>query len=271
MMAVKQWAKDFKMNSAKDNFISSYAWINLVVFYLQCLGFVPNLQSRDLMEAVGLVPDPKDNYWHFVNELDTCTIKWDQVKTANAWTMPSELQDMPVSALLYGFFEFYSRRFPSATFAVSIKKGDISLPKLAFRKRSLFYCIEDPFETYDSHCPHDLGTPAGETATRDMLNFFREGEAHLRDVLCGRKKNVGLWPDPPFIEPQPSRKSPKNAKFSHFEPPVNSGVDPQTLDQVSSGQQEQRAQQENGGGEHIEQRQPNQHSRKGRQRTKPRS
>ena len=217
MMAVKQWAKEFKLNSAKDNFISSYAWINLVVFYLQWLGFIPNLQNRDLMDVVGVIPNPKGNYWHFVNKLDTCTLKWDQVKKARAWKVPAKLQDLPVSALLYGFFEFYSRRFPSGLFAISIKQGNISVPKLSFRKRSLFFCIEDPFETFDSHCPHDLGTPAGESAVRDIMTFLRGGEAHLRGVLHGESKGDRMWPEPPFTEPEAVRKT-KNPQFSRFVP-----------------------------------------------------
>ena len=138
--------------------------MNLVVFYLQCIHFVPNLQSPALMEAVGLVPDPRNNYWHFVNNLDTCTLTWDAVRKANAWVMPSELDELPMPALLYGFFEFYGFRFPW-TFAVSIKQGDIVVPKVATRKVCAFYSIEDPFESYDSHCPHDLGTPCSENHT----------------------------------------------------------------------------------------------------------
>lgn len=264
MMSVKQWAKDYKMNSAKDNSISSYAWINLVVFYLQCLGSVPNLQSQEMMDAVGLVRRPEENYWHFVNKLDTCTIRWDQIKGAKAWTMPSDLQDMPVSALLYGFFEFYSRRFPSAIFAISIKRGNISLPRLAFKKRSLFFCIEDPFETFDSHCPHDLGTPASESATRDILKFFREAEAHLRDVLCGKKNDKGLWPDPPFVEPQSPRDNSKHPRYSHFQSPDNNARRSQEPNQVSGVQPGHVVQQEERGGGEKKMQQTNQYSRRGR-------
>jgi hypothetical protein len=221
MLTVKRWTKAYKIHSAKDNYISSYAWMNLVIFYLQCLNFVPNLQCPNLMKAVGVTPDP-EQFWHSVNNLDTCSLLLNQVVQANAWKQPEELKDIPVTGLLYGFFEFYSHRFPSPFFAISIKRGDVSLPKLTCRKRSVFFCIEDPFETFDSHCPHDLGTPANEGCANEMYRYLREGEAYLREILIGKKKATGLWPNPPFIDPQPSRKSGhKNAP--RFSPPALNG------------------------------------------------
>ena len=203
MMSVKQWAKEYGINSAKDNHISSYTWMNLVVFYLQCICFLPNLQSPALMEAVGLVPDPQNNYWHFVNNLDTCTLTWDAVRKANIWVMPGELDDVPLPALLYGFFEFYGFRFPW-TFAVSIKQGDIVVPKLATRKVCSFFSIEDPFETYDSHCPHDLGTPCSENGSIYIMHCLRDAEGYLRNVLLNEDANEErLWPDAPSLEPEP--------------------------------------------------------------------
>jgi senataxin/terminal uridylyltransferase len=203
MMSVKQWAKEFGINSAKDNHISSYTWMNLVVFYLQCIRFLPNLQSPALMEAVGLVPDPNDNYWHFVNNLDTCTLSWDAVRKANEWIMPSELDYVPLPALLYGFFEFYGFRFPW-TSAVSIKQGDIVVSKLATGKVCAFFSIEDPFETYDSHCPHDLGTPCSENGSSYIMHCLRDAERHLKGVLSGDGANTEkLWPKGPALEPEP--------------------------------------------------------------------
>ncbi|KAL3912512.1 MAG: hypothetical protein SGILL_006851 [Bacillariaceae sp.] len=202
MMSVKQWAKEYGINSAKDNHISSYTWMNLVVFYLQCIRFLPNLQSPALMEAVGLVPDRQNNYWHFVNNLDTCTLTWNALRKANVWVMPSELDKVPLPALLYGFFEFFGFRFPW-TFAVSIKQGDISVSKLATRKVCSFYSIEDPFETYDSHCPHDLCTPCSEIGSIYITQCLRDGESYLRNLLSDENANKEkLWSDTPALEPE---------------------------------------------------------------------
>ena len=72
MMIVKFWAKTNNISTAQDNCISSYAWMNLVVFYLQCLGLVPNLQCRELFDLAGVTYNDTKNYWHSVNNLDTC-------------------------------------------------------------------------------------------------------------------------------------------------------------------------------------------------------
>lgn len=218
MLTVKRWTKAYKINSAKDNYISSYGWMNLVIFYLQCLNFVPNLQCPNLMKAVGVTRDPEE-FWHSVNNLDTCSLLFTQIVQANAWKQPEELKDIPVAGLMYGFFEFYSNRFPSSFFAISMKRGNVSLPKLTCRKRSTFFCIEDPFETFDSHCPHDLGTPANEGCANEMYKYLREGEAYLREILIGKKKATGLWPKPPFMDPQPPRQSgKKNGQFLRSSP-----------------------------------------------------
>mmetsp|Transcript_10381 Transcript_10381/g.25119 ORF Transcript_10381/g.25119 Transcript_10381/m.25119 type:complete len:822 (-) Transcript_10381:2015-4480(-) len=230
MITVKQWAKDQKINSAKEKCISSYSWMNLVVFYLQCVGFAPNLQSSTLMKAANLAPDHDGNYWHFINNLDTFTLKWEEVKRGGLWTMPSEFDELPLSLLLYGFFEFYSFRFPFGTHAVSIRRGNISQSKLATRKVNSFLSIEDPFETYDSYCPHDLGTPANAYGFKKIRNCLRDAEEHLRMVLSSKKDNQKrLWPDPPFVEPEPTRNNGKKSSFKRFERQMlalNDGNDP---------------------------------------------
>ena len=220
MLAVKRWAKEFNINSAKDNTISSYTWINMVIFYLQCLRFFPNLQDPNLMALAGLIPDPEGNIWHNVNDLDTCFLTWSQVRNAHVWGRPAELEDISVSELLYGFFEFYCRRFPSAIYAVSIKRGSICLPRMECRKNSLFICIEDPFETFDSYCPHDLGSHATECGVKDILQYLNDAEKHLRKMLLGAPNKCGLWPEPPFLDPQPPRNN-KNAQFRRFEKTAN--------------------------------------------------
>ena len=220
MITVKQWAKEQKINSAKEKCISSYTWMNLVIFYLQCIGFVPNLQSPTLMKAAGLVPDREGNYWHFVNNLDTCTLKWEKIKGGKLWAMPSEFDELPLSLLLYGFFEFYNSRFPYGTHAVSIRRANISLSKLTTKKVDGFLSIEDPFETYDSFCPHDLASSANAYGSTKIRKCLRDAEQHLRMVLCSEKASEeGLWPKPPFVEPEPTRNNAKKSGFKRFEPP----------------------------------------------------
>mmetsp|Transcript_33457 Transcript_33457/g.36000 ORF Transcript_33457/g.36000 Transcript_33457/m.36000 type:complete len:783 (+) Transcript_33457:98-2446(+) len=221
MISVKQFANEHKINSAKNKCISSYTWMNLVIFYLQCIGFIPNLQSPALAKAVGITSEPEKYYWHFVNRLDTFFLRWEIVKNANIWVMPGEFDDMPLSVLLYGLFEFYSSRFPFGTHAVSIKKGDISLSKLTTRKVGVFFSIEDPFETYDSYCPHDLGTPVNEYASEKIRECLYEAEDHLKNLLCFDKHiDEGLWPEPKFVNPEPTNRNARKSVFKRFQLPL---------------------------------------------------
>ena len=152
---------------------------------------MPNLQDRRL--AADVTQNEK-NYWHCVNKLDTWSLTWEDVHLSNAWIPPKEFLHLPVSVLLYGFFEFYGFRFPPMYCAVSIKAGAIVNLKGGHKQN--FLCIEDPFETFDSHSPHDLGNPAGESKGRDIMEFLRDSESHLRKLLCGEKGGLSLWSKP---------------------------------------------------------------------------
>ena len=206
MVAVKRWTKDNKINSAQDNTLSSYTWMNMVIFYLQCIGFVPNLQCPRLMRECnhdmgwGESKQRQDN----INNLNTAYLKW-KGQADRAWKRSQEVDDAydSVSMLLFGFFRFYSQEFPIHLYLVSIKRGGtIRLPKTMFLDRaSLHLCIEDPFETYDSHFPHDLGTPADGAGSMFISRCFRNSSEHLRQVLL--KDNASkdeidnvkeLWP-----------------------------------------------------------------------------
>jgi hypothetical protein len=196
MLAIKAWTRDLKINSAADNLISSYAWMNLVIFYLQCIGFLPNLQCPMLMKKVGFFPDPKRNSLHFVNALNTAFVPWEIVDAHQAWVVPKELKDLPLSVLVHGFFHFYAHYFPKSLYAASIRVGEISIPKTTITKANLcFFCIEDPFETFDSHYPHDLGAPANEKGQELIYNLIADNEAFLRGVLLGKADSVdgALW------------------------------------------------------------------------------
>jgi hypothetical protein len=201
MIGVKRWAKANNISSASDNSLSSYAWMNMVIFYLECVGLVPNLQDPKLMEKAGVSRDPKGNHWHRVNNLDTFFLTWEQASAV--WEQPTVPSQWSSTALLYGFFRFYARDFPCSLFAVSIKRGrDSLLPKTSLQKCSVFYCIEDPFETFDSHCPHDLGTPAGEVGTKTLVRCLQEAESYCRETLLSllgedatpRSAITSLWP-----------------------------------------------------------------------------
>jgi len=204
MIAVKRWTKDNKINSAQDNTLSSYTWMNMVIFYLQCIGFVPNLQCLSLMRQCnhemgwGKSRRRQDN----INNLNTAYLKW-KGQADRVWKRLPEVDNAykSVSLLLYGFFRFYANEFPVHLFLVSIKRGgNLRLPKTMFSDRtSLYLCVEDPFETYDSHFPHDLGMPADEGGSIYISRCFRQSAEHLGQLLSGNAiefdgDEVGLWP-----------------------------------------------------------------------------
>lgn len=185
LLSIKAWAKLYKISSAADARISSYAWVNLGIFYLQCISFVPNLQSPEFMAQHEFERDP-ENWSHCANDLNTCFMPWDIVVAKNEWTQPDELKDAPVTLLMYGFLHFYAKHFPKTMFAVSIREGSIKLPKATFGNvRVQNLSVEDPFETHCSHAPHDLGKPAGEAGHVVIAKALADSEAFLRGVLIG--------------------------------------------------------------------------------------
>ncbi|GAX16538.1 terminal uridylyltransferase [Fistulifera solaris] len=195
MFAVKKWAKEKNIASAKDNTYSSYTWMCLVVFYLQHVGLVPNLQDKELMAKAGVVRDDA-NRKHSVNNLDTVYAEWQQV--SSTWTPAEGVANISVSELLYGFFQFYAQ-FPKL-FLISIKRSpSMTLPKTVFRKCFFGFAIEDPFETYDSHMPHNLGNHAQEAGMRRIIQSLKESEKYARECLTkamdGKEGNEAtLWP-----------------------------------------------------------------------------
>merc|ERR1712238_232848 len=60
-------------------------------------------------------------------------------------------------------------------------------PKTMFlennQSTSLSFCIEDPFETYDSHFPHDLASPTDEKGSIFMARCFQQSATYLRTLL----------------------------------------------------------------------------------------
>lgn len=214
LLTIKAWAKLNKISSAADARISSYAWVNLGIFYLQCIGFVPNLQCRELMANHGFERDP-ENWSHCANDLDTCFLPWDIVAKQNDWFPPEELKDTPVTLLMYGFFDFYAKYFPKMLFAVSIREGGIKLPKATFEKVSVqIPCIEDPFETHCSHTPHDLSRPAGEAGHVVIAKALNESEEFLRNTLTGGEEDTesDFWKMANVASPERNILSPSRKK-----------------------------------------------------------
>ncbi|KAL3938728.1 MAG: hypothetical protein SGBAC_006422 [Bacillariaceae sp.] len=118
-------------------------------------------------------------------------LQWSDVE--GHWTRSPMYAMTTVSLLLYGFFEFYSSRFPGAFCSASIRRGDLSLSRLS-GKMSSFLSIEDPFELYDSWKPHDLGSHASDTGAEKIFRCLKDGEKQIRELLLGvSTDSASLW------------------------------------------------------------------------------
>jgi len=109
MILVKLWVKKHGIGSAKNGYLSSYSWINLVIFYLQCIGYIPNLQCKTLIEEHNAYFNDINhstiyNFNDCVAGLDTCFLQASAVRDAGVWKHPDELQDISLFGLLVNTF-----------------------------------------------------------------------------------------------------------------------------------------------------------------------
>jgi len=185
MLSVKSFAKNGSIASAADGTLSSYSWINMVVFYLQCIGLIPVLQCPKLMEEHDFKPDPTGNPWHNVIGLQTFYLTQDLVAKKKIWECSSQVNDTKMSVLLFGFFNFYANIFPQQTVAASIRFGNCTLQKTSFHQSSKLWrlCMEDPFETCNSHCPHDLGCHVKEDGQRRINEHLMRATKELAALM----------------------------------------------------------------------------------------
>jgi DNA polymerase sigma len=190
MLAVKAWAKNYEISSAADCTISSYAWTNLVIFFLQCIDFVPNLQSPDLMRKHGFTPSKRNS----IDGMQTAFLTWDLINRRKLWKRPTIFNPLPVSFLLYGFFSFYANFFPHQFMTVAIREGKCVLTKLSFQSSRLWrMSIEDPFETHDYRHPHDLGTHLNQKGQTKISNAFQNSYISMKNFLLGEESSVDLF------------------------------------------------------------------------------
>jgi hypothetical protein len=111
MILVKLWVKKHDIGSARNGYLSSYSWINLVIFYLQCIGYIPNLQCKTLIQEHIAHFNEMDHSTKYkfndcVAGLDTCFLKASAVRVAGVWKHPYELQDISLFGLLVNIFLF---------------------------------------------------------------------------------------------------------------------------------------------------------------------
>jgi len=190
MLAVKSWIKSYGLGSAADGTMSSYAWMILVIFYFQCIDFLPCLQCPHFLKAHGVFCN-HDNRWHKINGLNTLFVSSINIKQRSIWHVPQKFAKMPASFLLFGFFSFYTNHFPLQSTLVSIRVGQCILQKTVFKSAMLWrICIEDPFETHDSDKPHDLASPMSEKGQQIIMLELKDVTKHMTKMFTS---GVDVW------------------------------------------------------------------------------
>jgi hypothetical protein len=123
MMLIKTWLARHASNigSAAHGTLSAYSWMNLVVFYLQTIGFVPNLQCPHLIQQHAHTHMDMDDARPSasVMGLDTNHVTAQALLKSKLWRRSDELQNISITELLVSlhFRIIIHHLFPSIPFS----------------------------------------------------------------------------------------------------------------------------------------------------------
>lgn len=177
---VKDWAKRHELVGTADGCLNSYAYMLLVIHYMQSLQppVVPNLQvlAKDGGESVPVV----DNKWGTQD-------RWETKFMEDFGSLPPSWNKQGVGELLIGFFSFYSYVFDWRQHAVCMR---LNRPGIAIDKFSLAtathaeqWYIEDPFDL-----KHNLAARCTEAGRRRILVEMQKASDALMsgswDLAC---------------------------------------------------------------------------------------
>lgn len=135
---VKWWAKYRELNEPWKGTLSSYAYVIMVIYYLQQRGIIPSLQTKKSTRIV----NGCDVWFHdFLEEKINPATLCDQ-------------SGPPLLNSLFDFFYFYAYEFNFYTQIISIKNPSVAVTKAKFfseagrmlDSRRTWLAIEDPFE-----------------------------------------------------------------------------------------------------------------------------
>jgi DNA polymerase sigma len=197
-LAVKHWARARNINEPSAQTLSSYAYVLLVVGYLQCAqpAVLPCLQARALcagaVDADGRARGATPEEQALIDEIaaeygaDLNVAFCADARAARA-ALGGALNGGSLGALLRGFFRWYGREFRVEAHVVSVRRGGlVTRAELGWpNANGHWLCIEDPFDT-----SHDLGRVLTQaTLARVRREFARavelcEDAALTFDELC---------------------------------------------------------------------------------------
>eukprot|EP01026_Neomeris_dumetosa_P051740 TRINITY_DN4557_c0_g1_i12.p1 TRINITY_DN4557_c0_g1~~TRINITY_DN4557_c0_g1_i12.p1 ORF type:complete len:443 (-),score=61.85 TRINITY_DN4557_c0_g1_i12:270-1598(-) len=174
---VKFWAKRRILNDPYHNTLSSYAYVLMVIFFLQQKGILPCLQQMGSVEA------------RLFNGYDVYFME-DITKVQEVHKMDPCLTDIQMGELTMMFFDFYAWdffEFKCRDKVVCVRLGEFITKqekgwtsKTGYQRHLL--SIEDPFET-----EHDLGKLVDRTTLALLAREFQKASKVLHNDMEPQK------------------------------------------------------------------------------------
>lgn len=143
---VKIWAKTHKIFSAKQGFLSSYAYHLMVINFLQTMDnpVLPSLQAISNQETSILICRKVNNQ---KTEKFTTRVDFEsESKVLDKMKSEDFTNDLPVVELLEKFFKFCSQPIKLSRSKLSVKKGRRISRSIDSEEMSYLVSIEDPFD-----------------------------------------------------------------------------------------------------------------------------
>ncbi|EGG19854.1 hypothetical protein DFA_06957 [Cavenderia fasciculata] len=178
MLLVKYWASRKDINDASGGTLSSYAWLNMVIFYLQTVQppVLPSLHSNVSSNCPTNQPVQKDDWsikedeWKFVDHRHTGFVSQNN-KT--------------LFQLFYGFFDFYCK-FDFTNQLICIRLGKSTTNKIGMDQNNHSQiCIEDPFDTSSN-----LGASVKSTSFNIIIFEFMSMQSKLLELVSNNQKII---------------------------------------------------------------------------------
>jgi len=151
---VKLWAAVHKLNSAKDAFLSSYAYNLMVINYLQTMKdpILPSLQAIRKADE-DYEPEIKQvrNHEKGLNPKETYKVRVDyedDMEVIKEYMRENGFKENKKTTvqLLKGFFKFYKNKKKFEKITLSVKEGIHRERKEDSHEQEYLYSIEDPFD-----------------------------------------------------------------------------------------------------------------------------
>ena len=167
-MIVKYWARRRKVNQPYAGTLSPYAWVLLVINFLQqrdppILPCLQNYATDDLRTPFAVVNGHDCSFYTDAGRLQ-------RFGEGNRETL---------GELVFAFFDFYANRFRYASSVVSVRTGaqltkaEKGWDRITRTRYGHWFSIEDPFET-----SHDLGCVA-DKETRHAMRWELRRAHHV--------------------------------------------------------------------------------------------